>query len=651
MRERLFSLFALTILFFSFVLSGCAVHSSSFPAVKNGVLDASRWNFTTQGPIKLNGEWKFYWKQFTMDIPNASPSQNQDHTIMVPSIWNSKKINGISLPGQGYATYTITVQFNPAEKNSTKALYIPTISSAYRLYINGKLAASAGTIGKTAQEMKPQSLSQVVYFQPKEERVTLTFHIANFVHKKGGIRIAILLGDDKQITNLRQKNLIFNAALSSCLLIAGLYHFVLYALRRTNKSPLYFGLFCLCIGIRSLITGGDEILTALFPNFDWGISLKAEYLGFYLALPAFVMFLHSVYPEDFPHPFIRLTQILGGSFSLLTLTTTSVFHSTAITWFYPVMLACISYILFLLFLVALRKREFAMLNVSVATIFLLTAINDILYHSQMVKIGNLTPFGLFLFVFVQSFTISVKSARAFANVERMSIQLKNLNNTLEEKVRERTQKLEHSLQEMAAARSEMSALAERNRIAGEIHDIVGHTLTTIIVQIEAGKRLIGKNLPLAIEKLELAQELVRNGLNEIRRTVRMIKEDTLIFDLLAELKELIHVTEKHAGIEIEYTIFPLPDLNLSQKKFLYHALQEGLTNGIRHGKSTHFTFILKEENETIVFLLKDNGQGCENITYGFGLKTMESRAAEINGTLSVISQPNQGCQLTISFPL
>jgi hypothetical protein len=102
---------------------------------------------------------------------------------MVPSIWNSKKINSISLPGQGYATYTITVQFNPAEKNSTKALYIPTISSAYRLYISGKLAASAGTIGKTAQEMKPQSLSQVVYFQPKEERVTLTFHIANFVHK------------------------------------------------------------------------------------------------------------------------------------------------------------------------------------------------------------------------------------------------------------------------------------------------------------------------------------------------------------------------------------------------------------------------------------------------------------------------------------
>lgn len=69
MRERLFSLFALTILFFSFVLSGCAVHSSSFPAVKNGVLDASRWNFTTQGPIKLNGEWKFYWKQFTIGYP------------------------------------------------------------------------------------------------------------------------------------------------------------------------------------------------------------------------------------------------------------------------------------------------------------------------------------------------------------------------------------------------------------------------------------------------------------------------------------------------------------------------------------------------------------------------------------------------------
>ncbi|WP_240491793.1 histidine kinase, partial [Acinetobacter baumannii] len=72
----------------------------------------------------------------------------------------------------------------------------------------------------------------------------------------------------------------------------------------------------------------------------------------------------------------------------------------------------------------------------------------------------------------------------------MSSELKELNNTLEEKVMERTEKLTSSLKEMAAARAEMSALAERNRIAGEIHDIVGHTLTTTIIQIEAGKRLL-----------------------------------------------------------------------------------------------------------------------------------------------------------------
>ncbi|MFT9850269.1 sensor histidine kinase [Aneurinibacillus sp. REN35] len=642
--------FAFVILCVCVFLTGCTARSNP-PVASFGILDASSWNFAKQGPIELNGEWGLTWGQFTAPSNSLPASTAEMSTISVPSIWNGKQVGGHSLSGKGYATYTISIRFNPADNMSLKALYIPIVFTSYTLYINGAPTASAGTPGMNKHSTKPQDITQVVYFHPRHNQVTLTFHVSNFAHKKGGIWKPILLGDYKQITDLREKRLIFDAALSSSLLIVGVYHVVIYLLRRKNTSALYFSLFCMLIGVRSIISGRDVLLTKLWPDFNWDLALRIEYLAFYLALPFFSMFIRSLYPEDIHSIFIRTVQILSTLFSLITVLTPSTFYTEAIVPFYGVMLASIFYLIGCLVLIVMRRREFALLNASVAVFFLITAINDVLYYNQIVPIGNMTPFGLFLFIFVQSFTISIKSSRAFTEVERISRELKELNNTLEEKVIERTEKLTSSLKEMAAARAEMSALAERNRIAGEIHDIVGHTLTTTVVQIEAGKRLLSKNLPLAIEKLDLSQELVRNGLNEIRRTIHTIKEDETDLNLEEELKQLIHLTEKHAGVNISYSISPLPELHALQKKFLYHALQEGLTNGIRHGQSARFYFTLQEKDGEITFVLEDEGRGCENIVYGFGLQTMERRAHELHGTLSLTSRPQQGLRLTILLPI
>lgn len=641
--------FAFIILCVCMLIFGCTAHAAS-PHAVSGVLDVSGWNFARQGPLELNGEWGLQWKQFTPPGRTPPASVPETSLLVVPAIWNGKQAGGHTLTGKGYATYTLSIRFSPEERKTLKALYVPNIFTSYKLYIDGKPAASAGTIGTMASEAAPQSLPQIVYFQPEHDHVTLTFHVSNFFHKKGGIWKPILLGDYAQITELREKRLIFDAALSSSLLIVGVYHFVLYLLRRKNTSPLYFSLFCMAIGIRSIISGRDSLLHTLWPNMNWDLSLRIEYLCFYLALPLFAMFVHSLYPKDLHRGFIRTTQVLSLLFSLITLLTPSTFYTEAIVPFYVIMLICLLYIMVSLIMIVMRKREFAVLNASVALIFLITAINDVLYYNQVVSVGNMTPFGLLLFIFVHSFTISVTSSRAFTEVERMSSELKELNNTLEEKVMERTEKLTSSLKEMAAARAEMSALAERNRIAGEIHDIVGHTLTTTIIQIEAGKRLLNKDLPLAIEKLDLSQELVRNGLNEIRRTIHTIREEETEFILEKEIEQLIDMTERYAGVHITFSISPLPALHALQKKFLYHALQEGLTNGIQHGQSTRFFFTLSAQDGHLLFQLEDEGIGCENIVYGFGLQTMEKRAHELRGILSLTPRSPLGLCLMISLP-
>ena len=205
------------------------------------------------------------------------------------------------------------------------------------------------------------------------------------------------------------------------------------------------------------------------------------------------------------------------------------------------------------------------------------------------------------------------------------------------------------MRETAAALSEMSVYAERNRIAHDIHDIVGHTLTSTILQIEAGKRLLDRDRAEALNRLRQAQDLVRHGLQEIRGSVHMLKEDRY-YDLVQALHQLIDDTQQNTGAIIHTSIGRLPEVSLAHKKTIYHALQEGLTNGIRHGESSEFYFTLELVGGMLKMKLKDCGIGASEIKSGFGLSAMRERVEQLGGSLAVDTEPDQGCLLRIDLP-
>lgn len=238
--------------------------------------------------------------------------------------------------------------------------------------------------------------------------------------------------------------------------------------------------------------------------------------------------------------------------------------------------------------------------------------------------------------------ISIANAKLYSGIQ-------HLKDSLEDQVEERTRSLERSMRETSAALAEVTVYEERNRIAHEIHDIVGHTLTSTLLQIEAGKRLLHKDVESASMRLKDAQDLVRHSLNEIRGSIHMLKEDKFT-DLIPTLNQLIRSTERNTGVAIHATIQVLPDLSTAHKKTIYHALQEGLTNGIRHGGSTEFHFSLDVAGSCLYFNLRDNGAGADPIHIGFGLRAMKERAEQLGGSLAIESPPDRGCQLRIVLP-
>jgi signal transduction histidine kinase len=220
-----------------------------------------------------------------------------------------------------------------------------------------------------------------------------------------------------------------------------------------------------------------------------------------------------------------------------------------------------------------------------------------------------------------------------------------------DKTKKELERAYEKLQESYDTKEQLLIERERNKIAGDIHDTVGHTLTTVIVELEAAKRLMKKDMELSLEKLDLAQEQVRKGLNDIRKSVRTLKNGEEVLDFRASIVSLIKETEKHSGVSIEYTLDDFKDLDVVIHRVLLRALQEGLTNGIRHGQSSEFKLSINQINNCIAFSLSDNGCGTEALKLGFGLSNMKHRVEQLNGKLVVNLKKNNGCSIYIEIPL
>jgi len=266
-----------------------------------------------------------------------------------------------------------------------------------------------------------------------------------------------------------------------------------------------------------------------------------------------------------------------------------------------------------------------------------------------------------------------RQSRRDAESTRAELRLKNkelehLKHNLDRMVELRTAELEEdnrsmaiAFRERAEALAEMSVLEERSRIAHEIHDVVGHTLTAAIVQLEVTKRMAEQQGCVPWDKLELLNELVRKGLDDIRRAVKMIKSDEAeTMALEAALQELIQYAEDtmEIAIEADISISSKPELELGKltEQVLYHALQEGLTNGIRHGKCDRARFSLHASDGTLRFRLVSDGEPYGSSVPGFGLSCMIERVKLLGGGVVVRSSADAdgnpiGCELSIDLPL
>ncbi|MCD8508790.1 MAG: sensor histidine kinase [Bacillus sp. (in: Bacteria)] len=196
-------------------------------------------------------------------------------------------------------------------------------------------------------------------------------------------------------------------------------------------------------------------------------------------------------------------------------------------------------------------------------------------------------------------------------------------------------------------------LQERMRLSKEIHDTVGHTLTTALFGIESAKHVINKgNVSQGVEQLENSTYQIKRSLEDVRSIVHTMNENNTFCDVKKSLIKLIKETEIQSGVTISFEIAePLPKLTPEQDLAIYRSLQEGITNGIRHGRSKRFHYLLNRENNGLHILLEDEGVFNGNVIYGFGLKAMETRLHLLGGSLNIFQNQYGGCSVEIFLPI
>jgi two-component system, NarL family, sensor histidine kinase DesK len=196
------------------------------------------------------------------------------------------------------------------------------------------------------------------------------------------------------------------------------------------------------------------------------------------------------------------------------------------------------------------------------------------------------------------------------------------------------------------ANSEIERLtqeAERERIARDLHDLLGHTLTVITVKLDLARRLLSHDSDRARSEILEAEQTARNALAEVREAVSGYRAEGLGAEIGRARRSLLS-----ADVKLTTTLAPV-NLASSQVNVLCLALREAVTNIVRHAHATVCHVALLEKDRTIYFTIEDNGRGGQ-LREGNGLRGMRERLQSIAGALQLTSSANRGTCLEITLP-
>lgn len=282
---------------------------------------------------------------------------------------------------------------------------------------------------------------------------------------------------------------------------------------------------------------------------------------------------------------------------------------------------------------------FPLLGSMASTVYLLALLQLMLITQFQFafNVANLVSMAAGALVFNAIFLITGSAERARLHSARLAAELEDKNK---------------QLRDYALRVEDLAVTEERNRLAREIHDSIGHALTVVNIQMEAARTVFDSDPAKARASLEAAQAYTRQGLKEIRLAVNALRDDSLVQrSLEASINALIEQARQN-GLAAELRLSgDIRPLSSALEHTVLRAVQEALTNTLRHASAQSFSVDLAFHSEQVELVISDDGVGAEPAQLkGFGLLGLRERVGHHGGDSRIETRLGHGFAIHLTLP-
>ncbi|MBI9099405.1 MAG: adenylate/guanylate cyclase domain-containing protein [Spirochaetaceae bacterium] len=340
--------------------------------------------------MKLEASYSFYWNELLS--PGQGPSSEP---FFLKGQWANNKTE---LPPSGYGTYQLIIEWNEIIEQQDIMLRVPSISSSYKLYIDGIDKGGLGVVGKTLRDSLAIVAPHTFFLKRTGNRTEILIQVSNYHDVSGGLWNPLVIGNPNlllsQVKNIISRDLF----LCGALLIIGLF-FLIFGfnlLKFKSREYLLFGIFSIIMALRVLLVN-QRILPALLLQIPWPFWGALEYWTVYVAVPLFALFIGEIFPRfiNWRYKIILIVCLILGS--LFTITVPIVYITKLISLLH-LYIIIISIFIFLILGQALYFKESGAIFILIGFVIMTsTIVNDLIVSNTSMQGRHLTPWGTFFF--------------------------------------------------------------------------------------------------------------------------------------------------------------------------------------------------------------------------------------------------------------
>ncbi len=424
--------------------------------------------------ISLAGQWQFYWGQLLTptDFATSSAVAPTGGTITVPSSWVGQALganvnDGQPLPYFGVATYRTQVVIPPDQVRTHTVLLLESVGSAYRIWVNGELVGGLGVVSPSTHATDndaetPKIYLNLVNITPKTGQLDIVVQVSNHSFRESGIFGDIEIGQPfKMMKHVFNRYVLQDLLWIGVFVVIGLYHIMIYLLNRRDSELLWLAGLCLTVALRALLLN-KFLVYSIVPDVSWTLLMHLQYSMKFIALLTYIQLIRTIYRHDVATAVHQISVVV----SLLALLYVVIVPPRMFTLTFNIQTLIMVVILGYYFLVVgylllVRKREGARLNL-VSMLFIIVAIiHDFYLYTNQIQSVQMVPYAILTTLLMQAIIISYRYMRFQQRNAQLTKDLQDINRDLEEKVIARTDDLNASRAAIGVGMTNVPLIASR----------------------------------------------------------------------------------------------------------------------------------------------------------------------------------------------